>query len=143
METITQDFEFHKFSAQYGRFLIAVADMSPKSKISDVSFHYRWKDSDTIRVSVDVPHDIAMLLKLQFNQELVKRPPPTPRDGEYRPGKTAMMKMVKYRKTTPVKDYTFDIEGYNKIDEYNVKDTEMYNYLKEYSKNIDLEDWWK
>ena len=151
MEKVVQDFQFHKFGAQYGRFLIAVADMAPKAMISDVSFHYDYKDPTTIRVSVDVPHDIAMLLKLQFSQELVKRPPPKPKeDSNDYISNLKNITLVKYRNNKINNDYLYDFENIkiNKIKDYVDEDIEMYTYLKEYSKSlftkkINNDDSWK
>jgi hypothetical protein len=115
MEKITQDFQFNKFSAQYGRFLIAVNDMAPAAKISDVSSYYTT-DSGTIYVSVDVSEDIAMLLKLQFGLELAKRPIVDTVDTV----DTADYEEYMYNLKSLMKNYT--VEEYKKNNKY-INDT--------------------
>jgi hypothetical protein len=73
METVTIDFSFPMTSREFGRFLVAAHDHFPEIKIVHVEAHYAYTPGKSI-VSVSVPNHVAMLLKLEFGANIVKRP---------------------------------------------------------------------
>lgn len=73
METVTMDFSFPMTSREYGRFLVSAHDHLPGIRIRHVEAEYCYVPGKAI-VSVSVPKDIAMLLKLEFGGNIVKRP---------------------------------------------------------------------
>lgn len=73
METVTMDFSFPKTSRDYGRFLVTSHDHFPEIQIRHVEAHHTHAPGRVI-VSVSVPEHIAILLKLEFGANIVKRP---------------------------------------------------------------------
>ncbi len=73
METVTMDFAFPVMKELYGRFLVTLYGHCEDVKVVDVRSFYPYEE-DMAFVSMEVSHDIAMLLKLQFGNNIRKRP---------------------------------------------------------------------
>jgi hypothetical protein len=74
MDKIRQDFKFTSlYSAPYGKWLATIYEAVPDVAVTAVNDWYPYTANAT-HVSVTVPEDIAMLLKLQFGGHLVERP---------------------------------------------------------------------
>ena len=67
------DFAFPVMKELYGRFLVTLYGHCEDVKVVDVRNFYPHEE-DTAFVSMEVPLDIAMLLKLQFGNNMRKRP---------------------------------------------------------------------
>jgi len=65
---ITQDFEFTRNSLLYGQFLVECHESYPDVVITDT---VRWHayNTNTLYVTVDVPEDLAVVLKLRFGNQ--------------------------------------------------------------------------
>lgn len=78
MEKITLDFHFPKYSIEYGRFLLTCRETDPDIEINDISNEYPGVyRTGYLFVTVDAPESLAIILKLQFGNELRTRPLPT------------------------------------------------------------------
>ena len=73
MEKITLDFEFIKNSRLHGDFLISCYDEDPDILITDISRYYEWRPGSCF-LSVEVPEEFAVFLKLQNGKQLRVRP---------------------------------------------------------------------
>jgi hypothetical protein len=76
---IQYDFEFDVKSLDYGKFLQEVHESCPGIEIKDVSSCYLRKSGFSY-VSVEVPENIATVLKLRFGQYIKQRPMPVEED---------------------------------------------------------------
>jgi len=75
METITLDFEFKKYSYEYGSFLTTCFENDNTVVVSDGSSQYwNYYSTNHFLVTVDVSPELATLLKLKFNNYLRIRP---------------------------------------------------------------------
>lgn len=74
MEKVTQDFKFSFMAAEYGHFLVEIAESS--ILLSNVTSKYQYQETGHIYVSVEVPESLAVILKLRFGTYLVTRPNP-------------------------------------------------------------------
>lgn len=93
MDKITQDFKFASlYSAPYSKWLSTVYEAVPDVTVASVNDWYSYSPNTTY-VSVTVPEDIAMLLKLQFGGHLVERPAIHPKDVEKESFNNGMAKM--------------------------------------------------
>jgi len=100
MEKVTMDFSFPMTSAEYGRFLVACHNHLPGINISHVETYHVYSPGRAI-VSVSVPENIAVLLKLEFGGSIVKRAEPDPG--------LVKIKIIKNRNSHN-KNYSVDIE---------------------------------
>jgi hypothetical protein len=75
METITLDFELRMYSYEYGRFLTMCYEGYPHVVVSNGSPHFwNYYNPNHQIVTVDVPHELAIVLKLAFGNCLKIRP---------------------------------------------------------------------
>lgn len=77
METITLDFEFKQYSYEYGRFLTMCYEGYPHVVVSNASLHYwNYYNPNHHLLTVDAPHELAVMLKLTFGDRMRIRPTP-------------------------------------------------------------------
>jgi len=107
MASIEQDFKFAPLSAAYGQFLVEVHSMDSHALLVNVTHHYGLTVVGSVVISVTTTEDIAMLLKLRFGTELVKRPEPKP-EPEL---KMKILKNRNYGSSSNNKKYYYDYES--------------------------------
>lgn len=73
METVTLDFEFKKFSHEYGRFLVLCHE-SDTLVVDAVPFHWNYYNPACLLVGVDAPTELAIILKMTFSDNRKRRP---------------------------------------------------------------------
>ena len=80
---IKQDYEFDLKSLVYGKFLQECYESYPDVKITTVTSSYPTilKETSNQVVSVDVPEEVAVVLKLRFGDHLRIRPVPVETEG--------------------------------------------------------------
>lgn len=91
---VTIDFEFPTYSRTMGEFLLYLYDNYPTGKAEEVGIHYPYKP-DTQYLSVTVPEDIAILMKLKFSAELRVRPLREKNNNDDDYYKTSLKKSIK------------------------------------------------
>jgi len=74
-----QDFKFKKLSIELGQFLVTINEIYPEVVIEDASKFYEFNPSHEF-ISIQVPEEVAVLLKLKFGDYLIERPLP-PEEG--------------------------------------------------------------
>jgi hypothetical protein len=75
METVTLDFEFKPYSYEYGRFLTICHEGYPDAVVSNGSAHFwNYYKPNHQMMTVDVPAELAVILKLTFGDHLRVRP---------------------------------------------------------------------
>lgn len=118
MEKVKQDFKFSSlYSAEYGRWRYAVAEACPEVDVVACNDWYTWS-ANTTYVTVEVPEDIAVLLKLQFGGHLVERPLVHPSEARKAMDENQLVKMKilknRYIKESSGQNYVwFDYESKN------------------------------
>jgi hypothetical protein len=109
METVTMDFAFPVMKEIYGTFLVTLYRHFEDANVEDARSFYPY-EKDTAIVSVEVPHDVAMLLKLQFGGNMRKRP-----DAEME--NLSMMKLEILKARNIEKKYNFEYEFKKNLNE--------------------------
>jgi len=75
METVTLDFEFLKYSYEYGSFLVTCHENDQMMTVSDGSSQYwNYFSTNHFLVTVTVSPELATLLKIKFSNHLRIRP---------------------------------------------------------------------
>lgn len=74
METITLDFEFRKYSREYGDFLSLCYSYPNVAVNSAVSYYWNYFSADCLLVTVDSVEELAIILKLKFSSYIKIRP---------------------------------------------------------------------
>jgi len=75
VEKVTLDFEFKRYSYEYGCFLITCYESYPDIVVSDAAPQYwNYYSSKNLMVTIDAPEDLAIILKLKFRNNLKIRP---------------------------------------------------------------------
>lgn len=114
MGKVIFDFKFNPLSALYGQFLVDVHTAYPEVVVEDCSSHYPY-DSKIRYVTVSVPEDVAVVLKLTYMDCVTKRPPPPPKpdpeDSSYNNLKYIKMNILKQRNNI-YKEYELEKEYY-------------------------------
>lgn len=131
MEAIEIDFDFDVHSYKYGRFLTVCYESYPEVLVKDVTLRHVLFNSGTKIVSVNVPEDLATILKLQFGDHIRIRPEVDPIDEM----KKQLMKEELETKQQEIY-YSDYITKINYKDSFNDKLDSLYTDIKQLTMKI-------